>query len=295
MLRASVTAAVMVVLVILLGTPLFLLGLIYPSPRAMALATSIWARGILLCSGVKLTMVGRERIGDGAARFFLGNHQSALDIPIVIAGLNGRVRFMAKDSLFAIPLFGWVIRRYGYMPVDRKSARKTYEALEATFQELRRRPASLAVFPEGTRSPDPRLRPFRRGSIKVAQRSGLAVVPFSIDGSIRVHHHARFEAHPGPVTLTFGEPIPAEEVAAMTQAALHDRVRGVIARQLGQVEEPCDDDGQSGTLPSPNGQSGTLSSPHEQRGSSLSPSSDGQSGTLPSPSCATLPSPQEVA
>ncbi len=72
MLRAIVTAAVMVVLVVLLGIPLLLIGLIYPSQRAMALATVIWARGILFCSGVKLTVVGRERIADGAARFFFG-------------------------------------------------------------------------------------------------------------------------------------------------------------------------------------------------------------------------------
>jgi len=263
MLRAIVTAAVMVALVILLGVPLLLLGFVYPSQRAMALGTTLWARGILFCSGVKLTMVGRERISDGTARFFLGNHQSALDIPIVIAGLNGRVRFMAKASLFQIPLFGWVIRRYGYMPVDRKSARKTYEAFKGIFEELRKKPVSLAVFPEGTRSPDPHLREFRRGSIKVAQRSGLAVVPFSIDGSIRVHHHARFEAHPGPVTLTFGEPIPAEEVAAMSQAALHDRVRGVIARELGQMERRDDARRQGTTLPSPSDE--TLSSPQEAR------------------------------
>lgn len=238
MLRASITAAVMVVLVILLGVPLFLLGLVYPSQRAMALATSIWARSILLFAGVKLKVVGRERIANGTARFYFGNHQSALDIPIVIAGLNGHVRFMAKDSLFRIPLFGWVIRRYGYAPIDRSNPRNTHRTLQEMLDRVRRQPMSLAVFPEGTRSRSPRMGPFRRGTIKVAQRSGLPVVPFAIDGSIYVHHRERFVATPGPVTLTFGEPIAAEEVAAMTQAALHDRIRATIAGQLGQPELP---------------------------------------------------------
>lgn len=249
MLRASVTAAVMVALIILLGLPLLFLGFVYPSHRALALGSWIWAKGILLFSGVRLTVVGREKVSDGGARFFIGNHQSALDIPIVLAGLDGHVRFMAKESLFRIPLFGWVIRRYGYAPIDRSNARNTLRTLDTMLERIRKRPVSLAVFPEGTRSRDGRLAAFRRGSIKIAQRAGLPVVPFSIDGSIKVHHKDRFEAHPGPVTLTFGEPISAELVATLSQNELHDRVREEIARQLGQVEECCSSEGLGGASP----------------------------------------------
>lgn len=250
MLRAIFTMLVMSVLVVLFGTPLLLLGFFYPSKRFLAFCSNAWSRAVLWCAGARLTIEGWERIADGAPRFYLGNHQSALDIPIAIAGLRGHVRFMAKDTLFKIPLFGWVIGQYGYAPVDRSNARNTHKTLERMFERLKRNPVSLAVFPEGTRSRTPRMGPFRRGTIKVAQRSGLPVVPFSIDGSIHVHHRDRLAAIPGPVKLTFAEPIPAEEVAAMTQSELHDRIRATIARQLGQTEEPVGNVEQGTTLPS---------------------------------------------
>jgi len=238
MLRGCVTALVMSILAAVLGTGLILVGLVHPSQRLVAVASVIWARAILLSAGVRLTIEGSEGLNDAAPRFFVGNHQSALDIPILIVALRGRVRFMAKDSLFRIPIFGWVLLRYGYTPIDRSNARLTLRTLDRMLDRLERRPVSFAAFPEGTRSPDGRLLPFRMGTMKVCQRSGFPVVPFSIDGSLAVHDRSKFAVRPGAVRLVFGEPIPADQVASMSTSKLHQRVAQTVARQLGRTYEP---------------------------------------------------------
>jgi 1-acyl-sn-glycerol-3-phosphate acyltransferase len=236
MLRAIITIMAMTLIVIFLGIPTLLIGLVYPARPVVAACSLIWARTILICSGVRLTVEGKEHLFDGIPRFFMGNHQSALDVPILMAALNGDVRFLAKNTLFRIPIFGWVMFRYGYVPIHRGNARITLRMLEDMLQHLRRKPISFAVFPEGTRSRDGRLLVFRRGTMKIAQRSGLDVVPFSIDGSGAVHHRDHlFRASPGPVKLVFGEPIPAEQVAAMSATELHRHVVETVSRQLGHA------------------------------------------------------------
>lgn len=246
--RAIVAIVVVFSLAMLLGGIALIVGLVHPWRSLMNGCSRLWSEVILLFAGVRLRVVGAERATAGPA-FFIGNHQSDLDIPIIICALRGQVRFMAKDSLFRIPLFGWVIRRYGFVPVDRGNVRKTLETLREMLAGIKARPISMTAFPEGTRSRDGILLPFRRGTMKIAQQAGLSVVPFAIDGSMNVHHADRMLAvRPGVVTLTFGNSIPAEEAAAMNQDDLQSRVVRFIASALHQPIPP-------GEAPQPIGQS----------------------------------------
>jgi 1-acyl-sn-glycerol-3-phosphate acyltransferase len=235
MVRAIAAIIVWTVLLFLVGLPALLIGLIHPFRPVMAFATLFWARVMLWVCGVRLRVEGLEHIADGRPRFFVGNHQSALDIPILLAALKGDVRFLAKKSLFYIPIFGWVIARYGYIAVDRRNARAALETINQAMQRFRSNPISFAVFPEGTRSRDGRLGNFRMGTMKICQRWGLPVAPFTIDGAIHVSHRDRtLYVRPGHVRICFGEPIPAEEVAKISAEELHDRIRNVIEAELGR-------------------------------------------------------------
>ncbi len=236
MIRATATLLVAALLVVIISGPLLLIGLVYPAPPLADVFTRIWSRIILFTAGVRLTVVEEEHIVDTTPRFFVGNHQSAMDIPIVITALRGRVRFMAKDSLFRIPLFGRLLSRYDYVPVDRSRARRTARSLDAMIGRIRQRPVSLAVFPEGTRSVDGGLLPFRKGAMKICQRAGLAVVPFAISGSVAIHRRGVFRVRPGPVRISFARPIPADEVIAMSTTELHDRLREAVEHGL---TDPC--------------------------------------------------------
>lgn len=218
----------------MIALPVFLAGLVYPARWLATWGSYLWSYSVLTAAGVRLTVEGTEQRPQGTSCFFVGNHQSALDIPILIVALRGRVRFLAKDSLFRIPIFGWALSRYEHVPIQRSRPRATLRRLAAMIDRIRRHPMSLVVFPEGTRSPDGRLLPFRMGAMKICQRAGLGVVPFSIDGSLAVHQRARFRVRPGSVRLVFAPPIPAGEVTAMTAGELHDRVREAMARGLGR-------------------------------------------------------------
>lgn len=196
-----------------------------------------WARLILLAAGLRLNITGLDHLEAGKSYFFVGNHQSALDIPILLVATRGRVRFLAKESLFNIPLFGRAIRSCGHVPIRRSSARSVLVTLDETLGKFKPESISLAAFPEGTRSVDGRLLPFRRGTMKIGQRTGLAFVPFTIDGSIAVHKRGIRRVRPGQVRLRFMEPVPPDEVASLDPTALQERLRSMISANLSPSNE----------------------------------------------------------
>ena len=220
--------------VLVFGGTGYLCGFFGRSRRVMAWVARNWSRSALLFTGARITVEGRERLEAGRAYFLVGNHQSALDIPIVMLAMHGDVRFTAKESLFKTPIFGQVMRHYGYVPIDRSNARKALRALEAAVERMQDDPISFAVFPEGTRSTDGRLLPFRKGALKIAKLSGMPVVPFAIDGAWRVNNRMRKDIRPGPIRLVLHEPIPVEQLACMDSSQLHDRIVGMITDTLGE-------------------------------------------------------------
>lgn len=228
MVRALVTMVAASLFILIVAPPLLLLGIIRPVPRLADHAAWVWARMILALAGTRLKISGMRHIEDGRPRVFMGNHQSALDIPILLVALRGRVRMMGKKSLFKIPLFGRVAQRYGHIPIDRESPRRAWTNLSEMVGRVRREPIALAVFPEGTRSHDGRISPFRQGTMKIAQRTGLPIAPFAIDGAVRINPPTRFALVPGDVHLTFLPPIPSDEVSAMSAGQLRDHLMNIV-------------------------------------------------------------------
>jgi 1-acyl-sn-glycerol-3-phosphate acyltransferase len=235
MVRAIIVFLAMSCVVVFLGTPGLLLGLVCRSHWVGNTLARTWALAVLLAGGVRLTIVGGENVAGHQALFLVGNHQSAIDIPILCAAMKGALRYMAKGSLFRVPLFGWLLWQHGYAPINRSSARETLKSLERMRDLLRRRPISFAVFPEGTRSRDGRLLPFRQGTMKICQDVGFPIVPFAIEGSRAVHRPKALRVHPGPVRVTFGRPIPPGEAQSMSPADLNQRIMREVAGYLGQA------------------------------------------------------------
>jgi len=235
MLRTCAALAIWAIMAVVLGIPVLLAGLIYPSRWVVARSSVFWAKTMLAIAGVRLTVFGREHAAHAEPRFYMANHQSALDIPLILAAIGGDVRFFSKSSLFRIPIFGWILARYGTVPIHQSNARATHATLGRMLDRLRTAPISLAVFPEGTRTRDGSLSPFRKGTMRIATRAAISVVPVVIEGSLAVNHRDDWRLRPGPVRVTLTEPIPASEVASMTPIALHDRVVGAIQSVLDET------------------------------------------------------------
>ena len=213
----------------LLGT---ILGFVPPRGRWMLMCCRGWSYVVLWASGVRVIQEFEAEIDPKQGYVFLANHQSMYDIPTILVSVPSEVRFLAKRSLFFVPLFGWALYTGGFIPVDRsnrRSAQKTFLVAERTL----RSGSSIVLFPEETRSQDGNLLPFKRGGLLLAQRTGCPIVPVGISGTCVVKPKGSFHVKPGTVTIRYGRPIPPAGKGAAEQALLGDRVRREIAGLAG--------------------------------------------------------------
>lgn len=244
--RALLTLLTLMVLSALVALPAAIVGVVHPFDSVRILVARILSRSMLWTTGVRLVVEDKRGVVDGEPAFFVGNHQSAADIPTVSEALKGRAFFMAKHSLFRIPALGWFWAVYGFASIHRNDPRRTKRNLDRMIERIHVRPASWVVFPEGTRSADGRLLPFRRGTMKICARAGLPIVPFAIDGSARVHRARVFRVYPGPIRVVFGEPIPAEAISEMSSKELCEMVQQRVADCLDRARsmaEPGEEGG----------------------------------------------------
>ena len=194
----------------------------------------LWSRGLLFSSGARLDARGRERVDTNRNYVFMSNHQSMFDIPALLASLPVQTRFLAKRSLFKIPIFGWAIALGGFISVDRSDRSSARESFAAAVEQLRRGSSTL-VFPEGTRSLDGKLGEFERGGFLLALKSGLDIVPVGIHGSLSVRRRGSLIVSPGRVAVRYGEPIATDSYGIRGRAALESVVRDRLAELMEQA------------------------------------------------------------
>jgi 1-acyl-sn-glycerol-3-phosphate acyltransferase len=189
-----------------------------------------WSRLILVTTGVSVDVRGLERLEPGRTYVFVANHQSIYDIPVIFASLPYQLRIIAKDSLGNFPFLGWHLRRTGHLLVNRR--KPDPRAVFNWANALTANGLSLIVFPEGTRSADGHLGPFKGGSLYPAVQAGLPIVPMSVAGSRHVMKKGRLMTCPGHVELTIHDPIPTtatREPDVREVRRLATRVREIIA------------------------------------------------------------------
>jgi 1-acyl-sn-glycerol-3-phosphate acyltransferase len=175
----------------------------------MWLARRAWSPACLWVTGCRRAVERLPALPDGPL-VFASNHESALDIWVLVEKLPRTVRFIAKRELFQIPIFGWYLRLGGHIPVDRRNHAQAVQALRAAAAAVRAG-TSLIVFPEGTRSRDGRVQPFKKGPFALAMEARVPVVPVAVSGSAAVTPRGLVAVWPGPIRVAVGEPIdPAQ-------------------------------------------------------------------------------------
>jgi 1-acyl-sn-glycerol-3-phosphate acyltransferase len=215
---------------VVLGTLSIGSSLFQSSGRFAHWCARTWSRLILATTSVHVDVSGLERLECDRAYVFVANHQSIYDIPIVFWALPYQIRIIAKESLGRFPFLGWHLRRTGHMLVDRRHPNRA--AIFGRASKLMEEGLSLIVFPEGTRSRDGRVAPFKGGSFYLALEAELPVVPISIVGSRHVMLKGRLATYPGRVKLIVHEPIDTTGLAGgdpRAARAFAARVREVIA------------------------------------------------------------------
>jgi 1-acyl-sn-glycerol-3-phosphate acyltransferase len=189
-----------------------------------------WSWLILATTGVLVDVVGLERLERGRTYVFIANHQSIYDIPVIFAAIPWQLRIIAKESLGRMPFLGWHLRRTGHLLVDRRHPNRS--GILRRWRELVGEGLSLIVFPEGTRSADGRVGPFKAGSFLLAVEARLPIVPLTVEGSRFVMTKGRLTTRPGRVRLTVHTPVETTTVRAGDARALAERVRETVVAGL---------------------------------------------------------------
>ncbi len=195
---------------------------------------SLWAWLILRTCRVKVEVEGGEQLVPGRTYVLASNHQSLFDTPILFAYLPLSFRILYKKSLNRIPFLGWHLFLSGHIGVERENPSRARDSLDHAADRIRKG-TSVVVFPEGTRSYDGVMKNFRKGSFRLAIKARTPVVPLTIADSHLVMKRGRVTVYPRTVRLTIDRPIEIEDLDESDAAALSDRVREVVARNLART------------------------------------------------------------
>jgi 1-acyl-sn-glycerol-3-phosphate acyltransferase len=218
----------------ILGPPLIFLTVITRREEFTTLPAMVVVLAGLRAGGVRVSVAGRERIDPNAVYVYTPNHQSLLDAPIAWTTLGTprrRVGFLVKTELERVPIFGYGIKAIGMIPVERGNRdRAIASALRAT--EVLHKGRSFAVFPEGTRTRNGRLRPFKKGAFHMAIEAGVPIVPVTIAGAFEAMPSGTLRLEPVPILVTLHEPIPTAGLTHEDVDELLERTRATIASAL---------------------------------------------------------------
>jgi 1-acyl-sn-glycerol-3-phosphate acyltransferase len=229
MIRSVLLVVVAVAVTAFMSTCAFLFPIISPGENKVHKIANLWARMLLWLTSTRVDVIGRENVLMNRPQIFMANHQSDFDILIVLAYIPGQLRWIAKKELFKIPVFGKAMRNAGYIEIDRQNHEKALKSLDEAAQKIREG-KSVVTFPEGTRSRDGKIRPFKQGMFHLAIQSGVPIVPISIIGASEIMPKRSLNVRPGRITMVIDRPVDMSGYTLETKGELIEKIRGIIVR-----------------------------------------------------------------
>lgn len=188
-----------------------------------------WAQSLTWASWVRVRVEGREHLRPGQSYVILSNHQGAFDILALYGFLGRQFRWVMKQELRKVPFLGWGCAAIGHIFVDRGNSSRAIASLEAAKSQLAGG-VSVLFFPEGTRSADGRLLPFKKGGFVMARQLGFPILPVTLSGSRRILPKGCLFPRPGWVTIRFHPAL--DPIDFPNDGALIAAVRAAIASGL---------------------------------------------------------------
>lgn len=217
--------------VLMISSSLVLILFTWNPKYSVTQARTMWAPGILWVCGIRLKVLGTEKLNKKDSYVFVCNHQSYLDIPFLFKGIPVNLYFVAKKELKKIPFLGWYMMATGMIFIDRSNRQKSVESLRKAGR-LIHDGKSVIMFPEGTRSKDGQLAPFKKGPFMLARQADVCVVPVGIyepDGDFQL-----MKWKSTPIEVRIGEPVPFSS-KAVDDVILHTYEE--VARLSGRAKQ----------------------------------------------------------
>jgi 1-acyl-sn-glycerol-3-phosphate acyltransferase len=212
---------------VVLGAPAALVGIPWSALRGNFRTMYRWGMAVIRlgvrASGIRVRVEGMENILEGESCIFLSNHVSNMDPPVLLPVIPGMTSVFLKKSLMKIPLLGTAMRMGKFVPVTRGGSREEAEKSVAAAADALKSGLHITVFPEGTRSKDGNLLPFKKGAFFLAADTGAPMVPIVIKGTARMMRKGSLKLYPGEAVVRFLPVLRPEDFA--TQQELMDAVR----------------------------------------------------------------------
>jgi 1-acyl-sn-glycerol-3-phosphate acyltransferase len=215
----------------ILGTVAILLSLFDPSGNIPHLVARLWGKIQLGTTGTRVKIQGLGNLDPQKSYILVSNHQSNFDIFTLLGYLPIQFRWIAKAELFRLPFLGWAMSRIGYIPIERDSPKKAYRSMLQAAEKVRKS-VSVMIFPEGTRSPDGNLQPFKKGLFLIALKSQAPILPIAIRGTGKIMQKGDWRIHPGKVDIIIAPPIETAGMPPEREGELSDRVRNTLMKYL---------------------------------------------------------------
>jgi len=188
----------------------------------------LWARWIIWASGSTVQLYGLEHIAPGRPQIITANHVSWFDVLAFAAYIPKRYRFIAKQELKRIPLWGRAWQAIGHIAIDRSDTQSAIESLDRAALLVRADNSCIIIFPEGTRSNSDEMLPFKKGAFVLALHTGLELVPTGVSGTRAIMPKHSWRVSPGRIIVRFGRPVTTTEYGEDDRDSIMARVRNEI-------------------------------------------------------------------
>jgi 1-acyl-sn-glycerol-3-phosphate acyltransferase len=210
------------------ATFLLLLSFFHTGPLFEWLTKRV-CKAVIFCSGIRVKLEGTENFDPKKQYIVMMNHVNFFDGLLFYSKYPGKARALEEESHFKWIIYGWLIRRVGFIPVNRKSGRKALTALKRAGELIRKRKNfSLALMPEGTRTRTGKLGEFKKGGFLIALEAGLDILPMLQVGSFEVKRKGHWLIRPGKVRLVIDKPIPTGAYTRDNITELMEKTRKVF-------------------------------------------------------------------
>jgi 1-acyl-sn-glycerol-3-phosphate acyltransferase len=205
-IRMIFVCSFIVLYLIIVGIPVLSYCRMVKNPRLALYFTMLLDRMVLFLAGVRLKVRGLEKLNQNCGCVYVGNHKSYVDMTVVFLTVPGDVRFLIKKEAFRIPLVSFAFRTMGMIEVDRSNPEASSRSIDRAVSEIRAG-RSIILFPEGTRSRETNMLPFKKGAFVLAIKAQAPVVPFTLIGAEQALPPDTILLYGGDVELIFHDPI----------------------------------------------------------------------------------------
>ena len=184
----------------------------------------IWGKTLSFIFNIKLIVKGNHNLQD-RNYIFAANHASLIDIPLLLIAVNRYTVFVAKNELSKIPIFKSILDIAGFIFVDRKNNDSAVKSMNNLMEDIKKTPRSVAIFPEGTRTRDGNLLPFKKGAAIFAINTNIPVVPVAISGTYSWSQKKIFDLSQSVISFEFGQPIITENYSFDDRDYLTEKIK----------------------------------------------------------------------